>query len=117
MITEDEADRMHAGSHVLEFLMDAVKKALNSKDRKEYGFHLSELIDGLAALALSEQNKRLIMKENPMKTVKKIMSSQDSHEVVAVIKLAWELAFVEENKTKINVSVFCSLTHYQTTKF
>ena len=74
-------------------------KAMGSKDRKEHGFHLSERVDGLASLAKSDSNKKLIMaKEKAIPMIVEILDGKDVSEALAAVKLVWELAFLEDIK-------------------
>lgn len=106
MIREDQVTLLDADINVFDFVFDAVDATWNDRtDRtKGYGFSLAELIDGLASLAQTEQNKKLIMEKQPLDLMCEIMrDSQLDIEKLSAIKFIWELAFLEENKEKIVV--------------
>ena len=104
IITEEEVSKLAAEEDVIDFLLKAIIKALNSADKKEHGFHLAELVDGLAAIAQSDTNKSKIMsKENLLQTLVKIIEGKVTTEVLACVKLIWELAFLSTNKDAIKV--------------
>ena len=106
MIREDQVMLLDADIDVFDFVFDAINETWSDKtDRtKGYGFSLAELIDGLASLAQTEQNKKLIMEKEPLRLICTIMKeSVVDMEKLSAIKFIWELAFLEENKEKIVV--------------
>ena len=106
MIKEDQVTLLDADIDVFDFVFKAVIATWEDKnDRtKGYGFSLAELIDGLASLARSEQNKKLIMEKQPLDLMCEIMNKSDVDvEKLSAVKFIWELAFLDENKEKIVV--------------
>ncbi|XP_045216641.2 uncharacterized protein LOC123566525 [Mercenaria mercenaria] len=102
IVTEEEVSKLAAEEDVIDFLLKAIVKALNAPDRKEHGFHLTELVDGLAAIAQSDTNKsKVVSKENLLATLVKIIQGKVTTEVLACVKLVWQLAFLSANKSAI----------------
>lgn len=99
IVTEEEVSNLAADVDVIDFLLKAIVKALGEPDRKEHGFHLAELVDGLAAISQSDMNKAKVMaKKHLLSTLVKIIEGGVSTEILACVKLVWELAFLPENK-------------------
>ena len=105
IVKEHEVQTLDADTDIFDFILTAMKQASYSKHRKEYGFHLSELCDALASLAKSDQNKHLIMEKDPLRPVKDLLGGHNIAEILAAIKLVWELAFLESNKVLISVGI------------
>lgn len=106
IVTEEEVSNLVADVDVIDFLLKAIIKGLGEPDRKEHGFHLTELVDGLAAIAQSDKNKSKIMaKKNLLPTIVKIMEGKVTTEILACVKLVWELAFLPANKDIIKVTL------------
>ena len=106
MIREEQVTLLDADLDVFDFVFDAINAAWSDKTdgTKAYGFSVAELIDGLASLAQTEQNKKLIMEKQPLSLISKVLNeSTDNMERLSAIKFIWELAFLEENKAKIVV--------------
>ena len=107
IIKEDQVTLLDADIDVFDFLFDAVDATWRAKnDRtKGYGFSLAELIDGLASLARSEQNKQLIMEKRPLDLMCDVMNDSDLNvEKISAVKFVWELAFLKDNRDTIAVS-------------
>ncbi|WAQ98361.1 hypothetical protein MAR_022734 [Mya arenaria] len=103
IVTEQEVSKLAMDVDVIDFLLKAIGKAINARDRKEEGFHLTELIDGLASMARSDENKNKIMaKEDIAAMTLKILNGKDSSEseILASVKLIWELSFLGAMKQK-----------------
>ena len=97
---------LDADIDVFDFVFDAVHATWQHKDdrTKGYGFSLAELIDGLASLARSEQNKILIMEKRPLDIMYEVMNESDvDMEKISAVRFIWELAFLKENRNIIVV--------------
>ncbi|XP_052279283.1 uncharacterized protein LOC127877442 isoform X3 [Dreissena polymorpha] len=107
LVTENEVSKLATDNSVIDFLHQATIKAADHKDRKEGGFSLCELIEGLASMARSDENKTLIFeKQDIIALVTKMLTAKDTSdfETLACVKLLWELAFRDSIKKKIKAN-------------
>ncbi|KAL4227784.1 hypothetical protein ACF0H5_013220 [Mactra antiquata] len=99
IVTEDEMSKLAHDVHVIDFLHESILKAVKTSERQEHGFHLTELVDGLATIAQSDKTKKeIMMKKDLLPTILTIIEGKNTHEILACVKLVWELSFLSENK-------------------
>ncbi|WAQ97801.1 hypothetical protein MAR_022174 [Mya arenaria] len=103
MVRENELAglEMEAGFDLTAFITDALYMAIQSKERREHGFHVSELVDGLTALAQTKEQKRRFSAPHVLTICARILRKENQSEVLAVLKLIWELAFLEDCRIAI----------------
>lgn len=61
VVSEDEVSALATNIDVIDMLLTAIDRATKTRDHKDSGFHLTELLDGLASIARSEDNKKKIL--------------------------------------------------------
>jgi hypothetical protein len=108
MVNEDQNKFLTADPSLFDFLLDMITKAVKEKDKRNEGFSVHELIDGLAGLAKSDDNKVKIMERKKTYTMLRdsIIKSKSEDQKLAAVRAIWELAFAEKNKKKFTVSFF-----------
>ena len=106
MVNEDQNKFLTADTSLFDFLLDMIKLAMKDKERRYSGFSVHELIDGLAGLAKSDDNKLKIMeKKDTYPLLKKsVMNKNSDEEQLAAVRAIWELAFAVKNKQQFSVS-------------
>lgn len=98
MVNEEENKKISADETLFDFLLEMVKKAEKAKDRRQWGFSIHELINGLAKLAKNDDNKTTIMNKGAFDILKRLLKKGNQAEQVAVVNAIWELSFVKKNK-------------------
>ena len=107
MVNEDQNKFLTADPFLFDFLLDMITEAVKAKDKRHEGFSVHELIDGLAGLAKSDDNKVKIMeRKKTYKMLKDSVKSKFEEQQLAAVRAIWELAFAEKNKKKFTVSFF-----------
>ncbi|CAK8677563.1 uncharacterized protein LOC143447268 [Clavelina lepadiformis] len=100
-ITEKENDKIIAGSDVILFITEQLRRALQSPSYQCYS--AIELVTGLDKLAANESNKKSIVDLNVLPLLKKMLNpSSSSDRVQAASSCIWTLSFLEDNKNKIS---------------
>ena len=121
MVSEQEIVSLETGNDVISFLTAAIDKAMKSAEHKEHGFHLAELVDGIATMAQSDRNKAKIMEKDILKLVEYILLNEKTKntETLACVKLLWELSFADSIKKeiKVPVTIYVCYVFTKTTKF
>lgn len=101
MVNEDQNKFLTADPFLFDFLLDMITEAVKAKDKRHEGFSVHELIDGLAGLAKSDDNKVKIMeRKKTYKMLKDSVKSKFEEQQLAAVRAIWELAFAEKNKKK-----------------
>ncbi|OWF45802.1 uncharacterized protein LOC110456578 [Mizuhopecten yessoensis] len=92
-----------ADKSLLVFLLDMIRKATSSQNRRHQGFSVEELLDGLSRLAKNDNNKGNIMNITDAYTmIKGIIERGDVvSETIAAVRTIWELIFDENNRIKV----------------
>lgn len=103
MVNEEENKKISADETLFDFLLEMVKKAEKAKDRRQWGFSIHELINGLAKLAKNDDNKTTIMNKGAFDILKRLLKKGNQAEQVAVVNAIWELSFVKKNKVLFKV--------------
>ncbi|XP_061174816.1 uncharacterized protein LOC133183961 [Saccostrea echinata] len=98
MVNEEQNRKITADESIFDFLLDMVHKAEKANDRRQWGFSIHELINGLAKLAKNDENKTTIMKKGAFQTLKRILKQGNVAEQIAVVNVIWELSFAKKNK-------------------
>lgn len=98
MVNEEENKKISADETLFDFLLDMVKKAEKAKERRQWGFSVHELINGLAKLAKNDENKTLIMSKGAFDILKRLLKKGKNAEQIAVVNAIWELSFAKKNK-------------------
>jgi hypothetical protein len=108
MVNEEQNKEISADESIFDFILDMVHKAEKSKDRRQWGFSIHELINGLAKLAKNDENKELIMKKGAFASLKRILKRGIQAEQIAVVNVIWELCFAKKNKDLFKVTEYIS---------
>lgn len=104
MVNEEQNKELSADESIFDFLLDMVHKAEKSKDRRQWGFSIHELINGLAKLAKNDENKEKIMNKGAFASLKRILKHGIEAEQIAVVNVIWELCFSKKNKDLFKVT-------------
>ncbi|XP_069131231.1 uncharacterized protein [Argopecten irradians] len=91
---------------ILNFLLEMIRAATKSENRRQQGFSVEELLDGLSRIARNDSNKTKIMEiPDAFGLLKEIIiGSKVETEILAGVKIIWELAFDKTNCGKIKAS-------------
>ncbi|XP_062594967.1 uncharacterized protein LOC134256336 [Saccostrea cucullata] len=100
MVNEEQNRQITADESIFDFILDMVHKAEKAKDRRQWGFSIHELINGLAKLAKNDDNKTTIMKKGAFDTLKRVLKQGNEAEQIAVVNVIWELSFAKKNKER-----------------
>lgn len=98
MVNEEENKKISADETLFDFLLEMVKKAEKAKDRRQWGFSIHELINGLAKLAKNDDNKTTLMNKGAFDILKRLLKNGNQAEQIAVVNAIWELSFAKKNK-------------------
>ncbi|XP_069137832.1 uncharacterized protein [Argopecten irradians] len=99
IVNEQQNKELTANASLFDFLLETMKAAIKNKDRRQYGFSVEELLDGLANLAKNDLNKTIIMEKKVFPMLKDIiMKGKSDKEKAEALKVIWELAFMPKNK-------------------
>lgn len=98
MVNEEENKKISADETLFDFLLEMVKTAEKAKDRRQWGFSIHELINGLAKLAKNDDNKTTIMNKGAFDILKRLLKKGNQAEQIAVVNAIWELSFAPKNK-------------------
>ncbi|XP_033750309.1 uncharacterized protein LOC117334666 [Pecten maximus] len=99
IVNEQQNEVLTANASLFDFLLETMKTAIKNKDRRQYGFSVEELLDGLANLAKNDRNKIIIMDKKAFPILKDIiMKGKSSKEKAEALKVIWELSFMSKNK-------------------
>lgn len=105
MVNEEENKKISADETLFDFLLEMVKKAEKTKDRRQWGFSIHELINGLAKLAKNDDNKTTLMNKGAFDILKRLLKNGNQAEQIAVVNAIWELSFAKKNKVLFKVIV------------
>lgn len=105
MVNEEENKKISADETLFDFLLEMVKKAEKAKDRRQWGFSIHELINGLAKLAKNDDNKTTLMNKGAFDILKRLLKNGNQAEQIAVVNAIWELSFAKKNKVLFKVIV------------
>ncbi|XP_069131210.1 uncharacterized protein [Argopecten irradians] len=91
---------------ILNFLLEMVRAATKSENRRQQGFSVEKLLDGLSRIARNDSNKTKIMEiPDAFGLLKEIIiGSKVETEILAGVKVIWELIFDKTNRGKIKTS-------------
>jgi len=68
---------------------------VQSKERREHGYPVVELVDGLTAIAHCGSYRRRVLSNHTLNLLLKVQRCQDITEMLSVAKLIWELSFID----------------------
>ncbi|KAL5003906.1 hypothetical protein ScPMuIL_017362 [Solemya velum] len=97
-IDDNENHLLTADNRIFDFMLTVIKEAWKAKDHRSHGLSSQELIDGLAALAQNDGNKKTIMAKGALGILKKVVMTGKPNEQESGICVLWELAFLEGNR-------------------
>ncbi|OWF54050.1 uncharacterized protein LOC110445638 [Mizuhopecten yessoensis] len=99
IVNEQQNKDLSGNASLFDFLLEMMKAAIKNKDRRQYGFSVEELLDGLANLAKNDSNKAIIMDKKAFPILRDIiMKGKSEGEKAEALKVIWELAFMGKNK-------------------
>ncbi|XP_053405484.1 uncharacterized protein LOC128558966 isoform X2 [Mercenaria mercenaria] len=98
VLTEDKKVCSEIPFDLFDFLMDAINEAQQAKDRLIYGFSINELLDGLTAIQFCFPDKSHFMNKRPLPVINGLLESADQSDVLAALKLVWEISFCEQSR-------------------
>ena len=103
IIDKSDANKISLNKSCTQFLLNALKKALDNPDRHEDVFGVEELVQGLNQLAINDNNKRLIAEHGGIPLLECVLISDDgtNEEKCFAAQGIWQLSFNNKNKLKI----------------
>ncbi|XP_060066997.1 uncharacterized protein LOC132547246 [Ylistrum balloti] len=104
IMNDKESEKMlGTDKTILNFLLEMIRKATTSENRRHQGFSVEELLDGLSRLAQNDTNKREIMEiANAYTLIREIvMEDKEESETIAAVKTIQQLGFDESNRQKV----------------
>ncbi|XP_060577248.1 uncharacterized protein LOC132734507 [Ruditapes philippinarum] len=101
VLTENQMFWSEIHLDFFDILCEAINEALLAKDRRVYGFSISELLNGLKALQFCFPDKLYFMNKHPLPLINCLLASPDQSDVLAAVNVVWELAFCEQNRKEI----------------
>ena len=102
VVDEESNHLVLTAEEILGGLISLLQKACYSKKRKFLGFSAKELAEGLARLAVNDDNKKVLGEKGAISVlVALIRTSNDDSEKASATKALWMLAFDESNKKLI----------------
>ena len=104
MVNEEQNKEITADASIFDFLLTMVQQAEKAKDRRQWGFSIHELLNGLAKLAKNDKNKVIIMDKGAFEILKRILKQGSKAEQLATVNVIWELSFAQKNKTLFKVN-------------
>lgn len=104
MVNEEQNKEITADASIFDFLLTMVQKAEKAEDRRQWGFSIHELLNGLAKLAKNDKNKVIIMDKGAFEILKRILKQGSEAEQLATVNVIWELSFARKNKTLFKVN-------------
>ncbi|XP_074653238.1 uncharacterized protein LOC141907481 [Tubulanus polymorphus] len=110
LLDETENDILNADDQNISFFIDILRAALNSDSHfsKDYGFHASEIVDGLNHLAANDSNKTRIVANNALPLyVRLIDAGLTTVEQHLATRGLWILAFNDDCKKAIKMQSGC----------
>jgi hypothetical protein len=105
VLTENQKFWSEIHLDFFDILCEAINEALLAKDRRVYGFSISELLNGLKALQFCFPDKLYFMNKHPLPLINCLLASPDQSDVLAAVNVVWELTFCEQNRKEIQVVV------------
>lgn len=94
-LSNGEAEKIQDEKETTVYLIRLLQRALNEEDRRAIGYSSTELIEGLARLALNDSNKLTVAEEGGISLLMKLVLSHREEEQVAAAQCLWTLAFLE----------------------
>ena len=107
--TEDKMAWSEIPLDFFDFILEAINEALLAKDRRVYGFCISELLNGLAALQFCFPDKLYFINKHPLSLISNLLTSPDQTDILAAVNLVWQMSFCEQNREVIKVSFILRL--------
>ncbi|XP_025078461.1 uncharacterized protein LOC112554707 isoform X1 [Pomacea canaliculata] len=101
IMDEDDNNSVLANCDEMLFLLEGIGGASGSKLHIFQNWHLHELLQGVMNLAKNEDNKKLLVEMDALRYLKPVIKDGNDNEKLLAMKTTWQLAFAEENKTKI----------------
>ncbi|XP_033742657.1 uncharacterized protein LOC117329061 [Pecten maximus] len=106
MDDKESKELLETDETILNFLLEMIRKATESENRRQQGFSVEELLDGLSRIAKNDSNKVKIMKIHDAFTLIKeiIIRGNVVSETTAAVRTIWELAFDTNTRGQIRQS-------------
>ncbi|KAJ8047378.1 hypothetical protein HOLleu_06362 [Holothuria leucospilota] len=94
-LSNGEAEKIQDEKETTVYLIRLLQRATNEEDRRAIGYSSTELIEGLARLALNDNNKLTVAEEGGISLLMKLVLSHREEEQVAAAQCLWTLAFLD----------------------
>ena len=103
IIDKSDSHKISLNKSCTEYLLNALKKALDNPNRRAEGFSIEELVQGLHQLAINDNNKCLIAEHGGIPLLERVLIGDDgtNEEKCFAAQGIWQLAFIDKNKLQI----------------
>ncbi|XP_078577148.1 uncharacterized protein LOC144862496 [Branchiostoma floridae x Branchiostoma japonicum] len=101
IIDEEQSDLLAEDTGAIDFLVKMLERALGAANRRARGFGIAELCEGLAKLAVSENNKKKIVDKGALPLLVKVFETGSDLQKVEAANTVWTLAFDDDVREKI----------------